>query len=152
MISNFLPLFYWTCITRFFIWRLHFMSCCKSLACMGIDGLIVMWDKRTNGNKEVNLQIKTLFECVSMICVGVIESITTSLQKWPNNFWPTHILNNFQLTVNSNLLWFFTKLCSVIGPENSHHPLHQSDAKLKRITLTFSHTSSTLPVFTLSSH
>ena len=48
------------------------------------------------------------------------------------NFWPTHILNNFQLTVNSNLLWFSTKLCSVVGPENSHHLLHQSDAKLKK--------------------
>ena len=46
------------------------MPCCKSLACMGIDGLIVMWDKRKNWNKEVNLQIKTLFECVSMICVS----------------------------------------------------------------------------------
>ena len=88
MIFNFLHLFYWTCITRFFIWRLHFMPCCKSLACMGIDGLIVMWDKRTNWSKEINLQIKTLFECASMICVGAIESITTSLQNWPNNFWP----------------------------------------------------------------
>ena len=27
----------------------------------------------------------------------------------------------------------FTYLCSVIGPENSHHPLNQSDAKLTTI-------------------
>ena len=49
----------------------------------------------------------------------------------------------------------FTQPCSVIGPENSHHPLNQSDAKLKTIATwspAFSRALSSLLVFTLSSH
>ena len=46
------------------------MPCCKSLACMGIDGLIVMWDKGTNWNKEVNLQNNknTVWMCEHNLC------------------------------------------------------------------------------------
>ena len=49
----------------------------------------------------------------------------------------------------------FALLRSVIGLEISHHPLNQSDTKLKSIatwSLTFSHASGLLCVFTLSSH
>ena len=49
----------------------------------------------------------------------------------------------------------FALLHSVIGLENLHHPLNQSDAKLKPIaiwSLTFSRTWDWLRVFTLSSH
>ena len=49
----------------------------------------------------------------------------------------------------------FALLRSVIGLENSHHPLNQSDAKLKPIAnwlLAFSRASGQLHVFTLSSH
>ena len=41
---------------------------------------------------------------------------------------------------NPGLHWFSLTFFSVIGPENSHHPLNQSDAKLKPIaTLLFFH-------------
>ena len=46
-------------------------------------------------------------------------------------------------------------LRSVIGPENSRHPLNQSDAKLKTIAAcspAFSRALASLIVFTLSSH
>ena len=49
----------------------------------------------------------------------------------------------------------FALLRSVIGLENSRHPLNQSDAKVKPTVtwlLTFSRASGRLPVFTLSSH
>ena len=49
----------------------------------------------------------------------------------------------------------FTQPCSVIGPENSRHPLNQSDAKLKTIATwspAFSRALSSLFVFTSSSH
>ena len=49
----------------------------------------------------------------------------------------------------------FALLRSVIGLENSRHPLNQSDAKLKPIatwSLAFPRTWGRLPVFTLSSH
>ena len=45
---------------------------------------------------------------------------------------------------NPGLHWFSLTFFSVIGPENSHHPLNQSDAKLKPIA--------TLLFFTLSSY
>ena len=49
----------------------------------------------------------------------------------------------------------FALLRSVIGQENSRHPLRQSDAKLKPIatwSLAFSRACGQLHVFTLSSH
>ena len=49
----------------------------------------------------------------------------------------------------------FSLLCSVIGLENSRHPLNQSDAKEKPIStwsLAFSCASGRLQVFTLSSY
>ena len=49
----------------------------------------------------------------------------------------------------------FALLCSVIGLENSRHPLSQSDAKLKPIatwSLAFSCAPGRLHAFTLSSH
>ena len=49
----------------------------------------------------------------------------------------------------------FALLRSVIGLENSRHPLNQSDAKVKPIatwSLAFSRAYDRLPVFSLSSH
>ena len=47
--------------------------------------------------------------------------------------------------------FFLFALRSVIGPENSHHPLNQSDAKLKPLTTwspSFSRALGSLIVFT----
>ena len=58
----------------------------------------------------------------------------------------------------SKVIWDyigFALLRSVIGLENSRHPLKQSDAKLKPIAtllVVFSRASGQLHVFTLSSH
>ena len=53
------------------------------------------------------------------------------------------------------LLFGFVLLCSVVGPEKSHHLLHQLDSKLKPTassSLTFSRASSIVLVLTLNSH
>lgn len=66
--------------------------------------------------------------------------------------------NNFQLSFESNggLLWVCTTLiCDWWSRKNSHQHINQSNTNLKPIltwSLTFSRTSSRLPVFTLSSH
>ena len=58
----------------------------------------------------------------------------------------------------SKLIWDWFRFASprsVIGPENSHHHLDQSNAKLKPISTwspSFSRASSKFPVFTPSSH
>ena len=49
----------------------------------------------------------------------------------------------------------FTKLCSMIGPENSRNPLDQLNVKLKSTatwSFAFSRASNSFLVFTLSSH
>ena len=56
---------------------------------------------------------------------------------------------------NPGLHWFSLTFFSVIGPENSHHPLNQSDAKLKPIAtwkFAFSRALTNLLFFTLSSY
>lgn len=60
------------------------------------------------------------------------------------------------LTVESIpvMLWIYST-CSVIGPENSRHPVNQSGSKVKTISIrsfTFSRASSSQLVFTLNSH
>lgn len=65
---------------------------------------------------------------------------------------------NFQLSVESEVIrrcFGFTKLCSMIGPENSRNPLDQSNVKLKSTAIwsfVFSRASGSFLVFTLSFH
>ena len=60
------------------------------------------------------------------------------------------------ISTKISLIIGFALLRSVIGLENSRHPLSQSDAKLKPIatwwSFAFSRASSRLRAFTLSSH
>ena len=72
--------------------------------------------------------------------------------------WYRHLYlilhSNFQVRVEL-LLFGFVLLRSVVGPEKSHHPLHQLDSKLKPTassSLTFSRASSIVLVLTLNSH
>ena len=63
------------------------------------------------------------------------------------------LYSNFQLSMSN--CGGFALLRPVIGPENSWHPLNQSDAKVKTITTwspAFSRALGSFLVFTLSSH
>ena len=97
-------------------------------------------------------------------------------KKWLQNYQPTvkkityflkilkllkflkrqHLKSNFKLSAESitGIGIGFALLCSVTGPKDSCHSLHQSGAKLKPITTwspAFSRTLGSLVGFTLSS-
>ena len=74
-------------------------------------------------------------------------------EKFLRNFWDGVIFN---LVSKVNRYYFgFPFLHFVIGPQNSHHSLNQSDAKLKTIatlSFAFSRASGSLLVSTWSPH
>ena len=93
--------------------------------------------------------------------------VSSCESKWQWMIWASKTLFiikqldiwiNFQLNVESEVIrrcFSFTKLCSMIGPENSRNPLDQSNLKLNSTatwSFVFSRASSSFLVFTLSSH